>query len=114
MDSFASATDSEVIEDTCVTVLVSSAHGGDIKDATPLFEEHELTVIVDEAKLLADLVMKGERVLIVCRGGETRSAFLAHLVKLILDNKSFNAFDFDAPYPVCEVLKTFLTTFHPN
>lgn len=58
---------------------VRRVDGAEIKDPTPWFSDDELSVVLNTADEIATLLKSGSSVLVVCRGGKNRSAFLAHL-----------------------------------
>ena len=55
-----------------------------IKDPTPLFMNGELSIMWRHAKDIADAVLNGECVLVLCKGGKNRSPFLAGMANAIL------------------------------
>ena len=115
MTTFVSkATDSNIIDDSQVRVLSSPADGGEIVDPTICFKDGEMDVLILEAKHIAKLAANGARVLVVCRGGKNRSAFLAHLAKAHLDEAGLRSVAFDANLPVCDMLKKLLLSYRPK
>ena len=65
--------------DACRVKAVRRVDGAEIKDPTPWFSDEELSVVLNTADKIATLLKSGSSVLVVCRGGKNRSAFLAHL-----------------------------------
>ena len=67
--------------------IIEGPHGV-ISDPTPYFKDGELSTLWSWAQAIARDLRNGKRVLVLCKGGKNRSAFLAGLVKRILARDS--------------------------